>query len=195
MDKPTETASDATAAAPEADPELDIHSEQFNPLKALLVNEDQLLWMCEDAPVHDNVAMFESRMKRMESSGTANTATKATKKSQRYVRIRRLSNRLHECNKHPIHLLQHQSSKRAPSGAGETISATSRYSQSSRDTNRKRKYSISFSVFVSIHYQDWFKVPVRRRVIRETCCERGTQMLKTKDRSIGWSDAVRNDVV
>lgn len=47
------------------DPELDIRSELFNPLKALLSPEIQI--PIKDAPYYNNVAHYESAMKRQQA--------------------------------------------------------------------------------------------------------------------------------
>lgn len=47
------------------DPELDIRSDLFNPLKALLSPEIQI--PIKDAPQYNNVAQYESAMKRQQT--------------------------------------------------------------------------------------------------------------------------------
>lgn len=49
------------------DPELDIRSEYFNPLKALLSPE--LHMPIKDAPMYNNIAHYESTMKRQQAAG------------------------------------------------------------------------------------------------------------------------------
>lgn len=56
----------AENAAIEIDPELNIHSDQFNPLKALLSEEK--LALDENAPVYDSISIFESRLNRTGTS-------------------------------------------------------------------------------------------------------------------------------
>lgn len=61
MDDTVESAS-ADSTTINIDPELDIRSDKFNPLKALLTEEKLVLQ--KNAPIYDNISMFESRMKR-----------------------------------------------------------------------------------------------------------------------------------
>lgn len=60
------------------DPELDFRSEQFNPLKAL--TSDKTYIPVKTAKVFDNIAMFESAMRRQAAmqnpSNTKQTKTK-----------------------------------------------------------------------------------------------------------------------
>lgn len=79
MDSRIEPAADAESATTDIDPELDIHSDKFNPLKALLTEEKLVLH--ENAPIYDNISIFESRMKRAEST---TSTIKAATNSQRY---------------------------------------------------------------------------------------------------------------
>lgn len=53
------------------DPELDIRSELFNPLKALLSPEIQI--PVKDAPQYDNVAQYESAMKKQQTAETVSS--------------------------------------------------------------------------------------------------------------------------
>lgn len=55
------------------DPELDIRSDKFNPFKALLTQEKLVLH--KNAPIYDNISMFESRMKRTNLRTPQNEAT------------------------------------------------------------------------------------------------------------------------
>lgn len=47
------------------DPELDIRSELFNPLKALLSPEIKI--SIKDAPMYNNVAQYESEMRKSQT--------------------------------------------------------------------------------------------------------------------------------
>lgn len=47
-----------------SDPELDVRSEQFNPLKALY--SDQMFSPYKKVPLYDNLAMFEAAMRKQE---------------------------------------------------------------------------------------------------------------------------------
>ncbi|XP_031640081.1 U7 snRNA-associated Sm-like protein LSm11 [Contarinia nasturtii] len=60
------------------DPELDIRSEFFNPLKALLSPEIQI--PIKDAPQYNNVAQYESEMRKQESGGPSSTKQHAAPK-------------------------------------------------------------------------------------------------------------------
>lgn len=73
MDGRTEPAAIAESAKNDIDPELDIHSDAFNPLKALLTEKKLVLH--DQAPIYDNIWIFESRMKRTESNTTTNVST------------------------------------------------------------------------------------------------------------------------
>lgn len=79
MDDRTESASGADSTTTGIDPELDIRSDKFNPLKALLTEEKLVLH--KNAPIYDNVSVFESRMKRANLRTTQNETTTET---QRY---------------------------------------------------------------------------------------------------------------
>lgn len=50
----------------EIDPELDIRSESFNPLRALLSSDTPI--PVEDAPQFNNVAHYESAMKQQKTN-------------------------------------------------------------------------------------------------------------------------------
>lgn len=68
----------ADAESSSYDPELDILSDQFNPLKALL--SETKLKLHENAPIYDNVAIFESRMKRGNAPASAQNPKTNTRK-------------------------------------------------------------------------------------------------------------------
>lgn len=55
------------------DPELDIRSDLFNPLKALLSPEIQI--PIKDAPQYNNVAQYESAMKRQQTGESVSFAS------------------------------------------------------------------------------------------------------------------------
>lgn len=80
MDDRIEPATDAERATNDIDPELDIHSNAFNPLKALLT--EKKLTLHDKAPIYDNISIFESRMKR---TGLNTTSNESTTDLQRYV--------------------------------------------------------------------------------------------------------------
>lgn len=61
------------------DPELDIRSELFNPLKALLSPEIQI--PIKDAPYYNNVAHYESAMKRQQTGESVSFIFSNTKKT------------------------------------------------------------------------------------------------------------------
>lgn len=82
MDERIEPDTEAESATVDIDPELDICSAKFNPLKALLTDEKLVLH--ENAPIYDNISIFESRTKQIELPTTSN---EATTESQRYVQI------------------------------------------------------------------------------------------------------------
>lgn len=58
---------DSSVGSSEAiDPELDIRSEQFNPLKALYASSIQM--PVENTPLFNNLAQYESALKRQDSA-------------------------------------------------------------------------------------------------------------------------------
>lgn len=56
-----------------SDPELDIRSEYFNPLKALLSPE--LHMPIRDAPMYNNIAHYESVMRRQQAGESVSLST------------------------------------------------------------------------------------------------------------------------
>lgn len=56
-----------------SDPELDIRSEYFNPLKALLSPE--LHMPIKDAPMYNNIAHYESVMRQQQAGDSVSLST------------------------------------------------------------------------------------------------------------------------
>lgn len=75
MSESKETAStsaesvDGENKKPEIDPELDIRSEHFNPLRALYAPE--IFIPVKNPPLYNNLAHFESAMKRRETDSSS----------------------------------------------------------------------------------------------------------------------------
>lgn len=87
MDDRIETVADADRTTTGIDPELDIRSDKFNPLKALLTTEKLVL--NENAPIYDNIAVFESRMKRAMLQATQNENTTDSRRYEWNCRVHR----------------------------------------------------------------------------------------------------------
>lgn len=66
LSEPFNLAEDEHVSLQAVDPELDIKSEHFNPLKALLSTDVPI--PIGDAPLYNNIAHYESTMKRQNTS-------------------------------------------------------------------------------------------------------------------------------